>query len=63
MMLAALIILTFWIEIHTRCIELARSTPSATRSFAQALLSKPAMCNARFSYRICVAFSFHVVFV
>ena len=50
MMLASLIILTFWIEIYTRCIELgARSTTSASRSFIQAVLSKPAMCNSRFS--------------
>ena len=51
MMLAALIILTFWIEIHARCAELTRQSGVATvsrRTFAsscaEALLSKTGMC-------------------
>jgi hypothetical protein len=42
MMLASLIILTFWVEIHTRCIELTKSATGAG-SLAEVLLSKPSM--------------------
>jgi hypothetical protein len=53
MMLAALIVLTFWIEIYTRCIELASQFKSSdSRSWTQTLLSKPAMCASRSSWHI-----------
>ncbi len=63
MMLAALIVLTFWIEIHTRCIEFASQfNSSASKSWTQTLLSKPPMCASRSSRHIGILLHTHAIY-
>jgi hypothetical protein len=43
MMMTALIIITFWIDIHSRCVALSKSVAAQPNRWAMMLLSKPAM--------------------